>query len=459
MLHEFDVNFKRHNGILNRCIIPKAYAGHQHQAYIAITNLLRSREALILRVQTSQSASPYSNPTQSSAAECLTDLGLGGILFEGASGIGKTYFVNQIIREYKERTKHQVYRISATTPYLEKVRLLKKAFAEGALVIAEEMNTSLWPNELLNNFLMGVDEQGNAAKNPGFMLIATQNPPSMYGREEVDPAIRRRLVKMNLDWPPYKTDNYAPLQDKKNEIAIKNHIQSIHTDIQNDVFQFTLNDQAAESALLANPTLPFICTTDTNSGEYAIYSYNLSGDIVRNMFDLSKNPVSTQNIIDYAQNHAEHIQTMQRKTQMSADLQEHNHAKKYPQQGQEIYDLTETKPELSQLEQLDPHKNAKNQKSMREHFKIRADNIPMGVSQKLESNALSPSLETYDSADTEPELSQLVHDDNAENQKEFKKNINMVGGNISMDVQQKLEGNAWSPSPETYDSAETEPSL
>jgi hypothetical protein len=129
-----------------------------------------------------------------------SDLGLGGILLEGPSKIGKSFLVNKIAEEYKKHKK--VYHISPSTPYLEKSKIITQAFEEGALVIADEFNTSLWPNKILNNYLMGLDADGNSAKNPGFLLIGTQNPPSFVGRSEVDPAIRRRLVKASLyHWP------------------------------------------------------------------------------------------------------------------------------------------------------------------------------------------------------------------------------------------------------------------
>jgi MoxR-like ATPase len=49
---------------------------------------------------------------------------------------------------------------------------------------------------------MGKDEHGNPAKNPGFFLLASQNPASYQGRIEEDPALRRRLFKIQADWTP-----------------------------------------------------------------------------------------------------------------------------------------------------------------------------------------------------------------------------------------------------------------
>src|SRR5690606_16014639 len=110
------------------------------------------------------------------------------------------YFIEKVLSDLIG-TRQKVYKISPTTPFAEKETLLRKAFAEGAIVVADEINTSLWPNKLLNNFLMGVDENNAPATQPGFMLLATQNPPSIAGRIEEDPALRQRLYKFKLDWP------------------------------------------------------------------------------------------------------------------------------------------------------------------------------------------------------------------------------------------------------------------
>jgi len=180
LLAQFDAHFKPTKSILNRKRVPSIYEDRR-EAYLAVMHLLDMRNYLL------------------ESKDSLTDMGLGGIVLEGGAGIGKSYFVDAMTTDLEKRGE-KVYRISATTPYSEKERILRQAFAEGAIVVADEMNTSLWPNKLLNNFLMGLDENNKPAKKPGFMLIATQNPPSFLGRSEEDPALRRRLIKLKLDW-------------------------------------------------------------------------------------------------------------------------------------------------------------------------------------------------------------------------------------------------------------------
>ncbi len=207
ILQEFDKNFAPLRTVLNRTILPKQYAEYQRDAYTNTMNMLETMQTLI--------------KSKSSA-----DLGLGGILFEGESGIGKTYFLKALTTEWSKKSGQEVIRISPTTPYHIKVEMLREAFKKGALVVAEEMNTSLWPNKILNNFLMGCDEHGKPAKEPeykpGFMLLATQNPPSFVGRSEEDPALRRRLFKMKLDWPFFE----APKKQQTHEQVVADPVSA-----------------------------------------------------------------------------------------------------------------------------------------------------------------------------------------------------------------------------------------
>jgi hypothetical protein len=164
-----------HN-VLNRKEGPSDLADYQYEAYWMIRNLLETRDTIL--------------------TDDYSDLGLGGVLLEGPSGIGKTRFLENIIKNDGK----PVYRISPSTPYHEKEAILRRAFSENACVVAEEMNTCVWPSKLLNHFLMGLDEEGKPSKNPLF-LLASQNPSGMYGRSDEDLALRRRLIKLKLKWP------------------------------------------------------------------------------------------------------------------------------------------------------------------------------------------------------------------------------------------------------------------
>jgi hypothetical protein len=190
LLQHFDKQVPVPPALFSHKRIPATYLNDQREAYVTTMNLLETMQSL----KRAQSESKVAEP----------DMGLGGLILEGASGIGKTHFIKQLIVEWQAKSAQPIYRISPSTPFFEKEKILREAFAKDALVVAEEFNASLWPNKLLNNFLMGKEENGESAKNPGFFLLATQNPPSFSGRLEEDPALRRRLFKMKLDWPLYR---------------------------------------------------------------------------------------------------------------------------------------------------------------------------------------------------------------------------------------------------------------
>ncbi|MHB1949600.1 MAG: hypothetical protein ACYCQI_15990, partial [Gammaproteobacteria bacterium] len=172
----------------------KGYRSEQKEAYSCIQNVLTARQFLIDRLKESKQTSSV-------------DLGLGGIVLEGDAGIGKTHFVEQLIKELEAKGE-TVCRISPSTPYFEKVALLRDAIKKGAIVVGEELNASLWPNKLLNNALMGLNEDGSIPTDKNIkpiVFITTQNPFYFAGRSEEDPALRRRMIKLKVDWPVYQS--------------------------------------------------------------------------------------------------------------------------------------------------------------------------------------------------------------------------------------------------------------
>jgi len=134
--------------------------------------------------------------------------GLGGIVLEGEPGVGKSEFVINLLVEkgFKEKSidskiasddilQNYFYKMPVSMQASDKEKLLLKAFHEGSVVVIDEMNSSPMMETLLNALLMGYDLEGNRAKNPGFMIIATQNPVSMAGREVASSAVEHRFVK------------------------------------------------------------------------------------------------------------------------------------------------------------------------------------------------------------------------------------------------------------------------
>jgi len=134
--------------------------------------------------------------------------GLGGIVLEGEPGVGKSEFVINVLVEkgFKEKSisstvisdeipKNYFYKMPVSMQASDKEKLLLRAFHEGSVVVIDEINSSPMMETLLNALLMGYDLEGNRAKIPGFMIIATQNPVSMAGREAASSAVEHRFIK------------------------------------------------------------------------------------------------------------------------------------------------------------------------------------------------------------------------------------------------------------------------
>ena len=147
--------------------------------------------------------------------------GLGGIIIEGAPGIGKSELVINTLRAWGYEEEHAFtaptkkekpfYNMPVSMPLAEKEQLLIKAFNEGAIVMIDEINSSPMMERLLNDLLMGKNPKaklGDEVK-PGFMLIGTQNPVTMAGRRNTSTALQRRLINVTL--PEYTADELKPI--------------------------------------------------------------------------------------------------------------------------------------------------------------------------------------------------------------------------------------------------------
>lgn len=137
--------------VLTRRVLLENIAEHQHEAFVYFSLLLETREYMM--EESTQTA----------------DMGLGGIVLEGPSGVGKTTFVNQILKEFKQEEKDIVV-IPSQSTYQEKQEKLRYAFQYKKICIAQEINTNVWPSKLLNNFMMGLDEQGNPAECDVYLM-------------------------------------------------------------------------------------------------------------------------------------------------------------------------------------------------------------------------------------------------------------------------------------------------
>ncbi len=160
---------------------------------------------------------------EASTCEELSYGGLDGLIVEGDSGIGKSKLVTKalIARGYVEASIDQpavkadakyFYRLPVSLSVNQKKEFLLKAFNEGAVVVIDEIYSSPMMEDLLNELLMGLYET-KRPKNPGFMIIGTQNPIDVAGRRATTTALSRRLITHNL--PPYTREEVLNILIKR----------------------------------------------------------------------------------------------------------------------------------------------------------------------------------------------------------------------------------------------------
>ncbi|MFC3909699.1 hypothetical protein ACFORL_11525 [Legionella dresdenensis] len=133
--------------------------------------------------------------------------GLGGMIIEGDPGVGKSELVMDrlLAHGFKEAYMGDAvvpakafYRMPVSMSPAEKEALLKKAFKQGAFVIADEINSSPMMERLNNDLLSGNLPNGEKHGQPGGALIGTQNPITLAGRRPTGTALARRLINTGL---------------------------------------------------------------------------------------------------------------------------------------------------------------------------------------------------------------------------------------------------------------------
>lgn len=161
--------------------------------------------------------------------------GLGGMVIEGEPGIGKSELVMATLQAQgyrKVSLEHQgleelpenpFYHIPVSLEITQKKEYLLKAFHQGAVVVIDEINSSPMLENLMNDLLMGYTPEKNRPQKPGFLVIGTQNPPTMAGRRRFSNALERRLISTYL--PPYPSHELTTLLLHKQ--VPENNVQEI----------------------------------------------------------------------------------------------------------------------------------------------------------------------------------------------------------------------------------------
>ena len=163
--------------------------------------------------------------------------GLGGLVLEGLPGIGKSDLLTHTLLALGYQEGRDFYRVPASMQYEDKRALLLKAFHEGTIVVIDEINSSPMMERLLNGLLTGKGPNGEPAVNPGFMLLATQNPASMDGRNQASRALARRVTTITL--PEYNQQEVQQILEEKGVPA--NRANSLARSYQQQIMQASLN--------------------------------------------------------------------------------------------------------------------------------------------------------------------------------------------------------------------------
>lgn len=164
------------------------------------------------------------------AHPALKNTGLGGILIEGPSGVGKSEVVQQVLKAqgYRLLSFDQAQaistldsdiriavKLSASESVEFKKQVLDQALHKGWAVWIDEIDACLDPKvgdaegleKTLNAVLTGEDSQGKPAAQPGFCLVATGNGGGLSGRGIVSEALRHRLE--SIEMPAMTLDDMA----------------------------------------------------------------------------------------------------------------------------------------------------------------------------------------------------------------------------------------------------------
>jgi len=164
------------------------------------------------------------------------------ILFEGIAGIGKTVIATALARHFNRNfirvdgderyTEHKLTgwfdpALVVAKGYSRETFILgplTQAMMEGSFLFINELNRL--PEGTQNVLLPAMDERkiaipkiGSIRAEPGFLVIATQNPEEFVGTSRLSEALKDRFVWVSLD---YQTEN-EECEIVKKETGCKDH--------------------------------------------------------------------------------------------------------------------------------------------------------------------------------------------------------------------------------------------
>ena len=148
--------------------------------------------------------------------EAIAYGGLGGAAFLGLPAAGKSEAILAalIANDYQEchdyhgpatpdAADKRFYRLPVSMPLEEKKQLLLKAIDEGAVVFADEFNSSALLERFQNDVLMGRMSDGRRPQKPGYLFLGAGNPATMAGRKTMSNAMAHRMTPFELEtYPP-----------------------------------------------------------------------------------------------------------------------------------------------------------------------------------------------------------------------------------------------------------------
>lgn len=144
-----------------------------------------------------------------------------GLLLQGGAGIGKKMLCRQLLIEKNmQPAGSEQLIIDPTKHYLEVTAgqsnfraIALQAFDAGAILVVNQLNFLSPEDESFLGGLLMNRYENRAAKKPGFMLLATQDPGSELGGGALSPALGNRMQILSL--PAYADASWELLAQQK----------------------------------------------------------------------------------------------------------------------------------------------------------------------------------------------------------------------------------------------------